>query len=612
MKKLRLFFSFVVIVVFTFALTGCFNNTNGTKGPETFDEFTDNLADLLIGEDELTCNFLFEDRSKFNIEHFEPSLPTPGVSSPVSQIAFNTYFGAIQQYDYKRLNFDQKMTYNVIMDLVDNVNKQTPEMSYLSNNYLGTYLGYQAQLPLLLAEYKFREEIDVINYLKLLALVPETFQNYIDFEVEKADHGYGMPAYVIDNVVNQAKTFNEKVKAGNHFLIVHTNNKIDECTFLSDEKKADYKRQNLDLVQNSVVAGYQLIIDQLHEKLDGRSGNDMGLYHSKNTDGEFIGRAYYEGLFQHVTGYDYTCEEAIRYINAKLEQFVKELDRFRVLLQTDSNFRNTISRITNNDEMIMTNSVSDQLALYQDLIKKDFPDLGLTPNILVKNIDESMQDNFSPAAYMMSPLDNTGGETVYLNPASIYIDKDGKQVLDGNYLYTTLAHEALPGHLYQNLYFKNTDANIIRKIIKNIGYSEGWATYAQNYSYKWLEGKYSQDVIDYLVLDANLKAAIHSRLDLGIHYEGWTMEETLEFMSTFFNVTTIEQIEPAYHQICEVPTNFQEYFFTYLKLCDLHDLVEAKLGSEFNPMEFHKIILDCGPIALKHVEDVIKEKYNMN
>lgn len=68
------------------------------------------------------------------------------------------------------------MTYNIIVDLVDNINAKTMEMGYLSNNYLGSYLGYQAQLPLLLVEYKFRTKLDIENYFKYLDLVPETLK----------------------------------------------------------------------------------------------------------------------------------------------------------------------------------------------------------------------------------------------------------------------------------------------------------------------------------------------------------------------------------------------------------------------------------------------------
>ncbi|MFR7880924.1 MAG: hypothetical protein ACLU5J_05200 [Christensenellales bacterium] len=100
----------------------------------------------------------------------------PGLTSDASKVLINLTIGSIKRYDYNKLNEDQKMTYNIIVDLVDNINAKTMEMGYLSNNYLGSYLGYQAQLPLLLVEYKFRTKLDIENYFKYLDLVPETLK----------------------------------------------------------------------------------------------------------------------------------------------------------------------------------------------------------------------------------------------------------------------------------------------------------------------------------------------------------------------------------------------------------------------------------------------------
>ena len=159
----------------------------------------------------------------------------------------------------------------------------------------------------------------------------------------------------------------------------------------------------------------------------------------------------------------------------------------------------------------MTSSTPiDHLYDFSYLIADDFPELGYVPEVKVDYIHESMQDNFSPAAYMTSPIDNKTSEKIYLNPASIYLTDEHGNItadLDTQYLYTTLAHEGFPGHLYQTAYFKELDVNPIRKVIKNSGYMDGWATYAENYVYKYLGGKYSQEIIDYLQTEQNLIAA---------------------------------------------------------------------------------------------------------
>ena len=197
MKNIKRLFVVISIVLLAFIGTSCEENCSftpkpGDYDPSTFDDFADNVFKMLVGNDELTLNYYFENPENFGLSHNEPSLPTPSVTSGYSVLLINYILGKVNGYKYEDLNDDQKMTYNLIMNIIDNVNSKTSEMSYLSNNYLGSYLGYQAQLPLLLSEYKFRTKLDVDNYLKYLDLVPETFQKYLDFEVEKADHGYGM------------------------------------------------------------------------------------------------------------------------------------------------------------------------------------------------------------------------------------------------------------------------------------------------------------------------------------------------------------------------------------------------------------------------------------
>lgn len=83
------------------------------------------------------------------------------------------------------------------------------------------------------------------------------------------------------------------------------------------------------------------------------------------------------------------------------------------------------------------------------------------------------------------------------------------------------------------------------------------------------------------------------------------------FMSQYFSVGSVEDVKDAYEQLVEIPTNYQEYFFTYLKLSDMYDAVVEKQGASFNAKEFHKLILDCGPAPLRFVEDIVFEAYGI-
>ncbi len=619
-KKLRLTFLLIVSFIAIFVLSSCSIWDKTHLDPAGFDDYTDQFFASVIGKDELTCNYYFAHREDYGFEHFEPNLSTPGLSSPLNVLVTNLVLGRVDGYDYNELTSTQQMTYNVIKHTLNYINSVSTEMGYLSNNYLGSYLGYQAQLPILLVEYHFRDQIDVENYLKYLALVPDTFKSYYDFEVKKTEAGYGMPDFVIDKVLSQCETFVNSIDDDSNFMFSVVNDKIDDCTFLSPSDKEHYKEQNVALIKNDLREGYEYIKDNLGN-LKGRATNNGGLAGFVKEDGTMIGRDFYEAKFKYIVGYDMNCSSAIEYIDSKIATYINEAHRLKAIINENPNYQEQLDKI-NNDELVLCNlNPLDTLLAFEEAIQADFPALGYTPEIEVKYVDDSMKNNFSPAAYMTSPIDEIGKESIYLNPAEIYLlDGDGNptETLDYNYLYNTLAHEGLPGHLYQTAYFKAQDVHPLRKLLRNSGFTEGWATYAQNYVFKYLKNdnvfgnQFYDVVIDYLETMEKVKAACYSRLDLGIHYDGWSIEEAYNFMSRYFTLSSIESFTKAYQQLVEIPTNYQQYFFTYLKLCDLYDNVSMTLGEDFNPVEYHKTILDCGCAPLMYIEDVVYNKYNIN
>lgn len=608
LEKIKYSLFVFVLIISCFIISGC----NVKQPKENFDSFTNSIFLTVLGKDELTSNYLFNNPEDYGLERYEPTLPTPGKTQALSLLIINLYFGQVKNFEYEELTTDQQMTYDIIVDLLDNINAKTSDMSYLSNNYLGSYLGYQAQLPLLLVEYHFKDKLDVDNYFKYLDLVPETFKKYVDFEVEKADNGYGMPNFVIEKVVEQCDNFISKVTDDDHFMITVVNDKIDKLDFLTEDEKEEYKTINAEKVNGPLLEGYQYVRDNLPQLKD-KAVNNMGLAHYVTDDGTEIGKKYYEIAFQKAVGYNITVEEAITYIESKLKQYETELDGFRLHAKEDETF---LTRVTNT--LFMETTPEEQLSLYQKIIYSDFPSLNLENdlNVEIKYIDKAMEENFSPAAYMTSPIDEFSNEYIYLNNRSILLDSTDEEgnptkIYDYNYLFTTLAHEGYPGHLYQNVYFKNQETNILRKVIKSSGYMEGWATYVENYMYNFLDPeKYSQDVIDYYKFQENYSAAIYSRLDMGIHYNGWTLDETHKYLSKYYNIT-IEKTQEIYERLIEVPNNCQYYYFTYFKLCDMYDKVTSSLGQDFDPIEYHKRILDCGPLPLRFVEARVLASYGL-
>ena len=77
-------------------------------------------------------------------------------------------------------------------------------------------------------------------------------------------------------------------------------------------------------------------------------------------------------------------------------------------------------------------------------------------------------------------MDNLSSNVIYINNISGYSPLE---------LYTTLAHEGYPGHLYQTVYSGSVPSNEVRSILNFGGYVEGWATYVEMYSYSTANGR---------------------------------------------------------------------------------------------------------------------------
>lgn len=572
----------LILVTFFGILITSSCNLRGIINPGPFNDYTAGLFKTIVS-DEMTSNFLFEDPTALGLEaHYEPRLPTPSSDNALSLVLLNLYFGQMPSYRFDDLNFDQQMTYHIVEEFLDYVNAIKGPMRYLDNDFLGSYLGYQAQLPLILSEYKFRDLQDLDNYFVYMDLVPATFETYVNYEIEKADQGYGMPDFVIEKVIGQCSAFLTNIE--DHFLIKTFEKRIKDLSFLTDEQIDLYLLKNIEKVTGPLAEGYQYVKDNL-PVLYGRATNNLGLANYE------IGKEYYTLKFKKVTGYDITMEDAIDYLDQIL------INRYASLLTIVMNVPN-LSQLLE-ETVLMTLDPHDQIMLYTELIDNHFPIVSI-PEVEIKYIDPSMEDYFSPAAYMVSSIDHFTKEFVYLN--------NKYMVDDLNYLYTTLAHEGFPGHMYQNIYFKLQETNPLRKVLKCSGYVEGWATYAEMYSYRF--ANIDSNVRSYLLLNDELNGALTARLDLGIHYQGWDATNVQDFICTYNPDYSLEQAEELVKRLVEVPTNSQMYFFTYFKLVDLYNKAKNTLGQNFDPVAFHEVILNCGPIPIRYVEEKVNDYLN--
>lgn len=478
-------------------------------------------------------------------------------------------------FDYKNLSTDQQLIYDILDDAL-----QSSVENYAYALYDATFsptLGVQAQLPITMSEYTFRTEQDVHDYLALLKDMKRYFSQLLDIEEEKSRHGLFMADFTADAVIAQCQDFIEKPEE--NLLIEIFEEKLDnELPELTDDQKKSFVRKNHDIVINDVIPAYEEIISRL-TKLKGTGTNEGGLANYKN------GRDYYASLVKNKTGSSHSVDEMITMVDTALQQ---DITLIALLYSRDPELFTKLSEAApalSDPEKILT-------ALQSDILG-EFP-APVSTTFNVKSVHESIGENASPAFYMIPAIDATDSNTIYIN--SFYPRND-----DLVTLFITLSHEGYPGHLYQNTYFNSTDPHPIRKVLGSLGYSEGWATYVEMLAYSWAVP--DENVAQALRADRDFSLGLSTRIDMGVNYEGWTREDTQAYLEQF-NLGDEDTANAVFEAVVAEPGNYLAYYIGYLEMMQLRETAQKSLGDSFDPVTFHKFILEIGPAPF----DIIRSR----
>lgn len=445
---------------------------------------------------------------------------------------------------------------------------------FILDEYLSGNSGQQSLLPVYLAEYSFNSEQDIKDYLEILKLSADFFDSLLDFEKIKADSGTFMNEFQADSVIKQCNEFLSDTK--NHYLIETFNSKIDTLN-LSDDLKSSYQSLNIQYLNNFLFPGYKKISDTISE-LKSKSTNSGGLCNYTN------GKTYYEGLVRTKTGSSKTVPEIMQLLeNALANDIVKIHD----IYNSDSDVENRLNNYL--PSYSDTNSILENL--YSDM-QVHFPSPAVTfADVNIHTVPKAMENYEAPAYYMSPPIDCITKNSIYIN--NLYY-KDASP----DRLIPVLAHEGFPGHLYQTTYFRNTHPDNIRLLLNFPGYSEGWATYAELYSYG-IAGLDESAAI-YTGAFTTLSLELYSLFDIYTNYLGYTPAKLIEYGKSWG--LDKSQCIRIYHAVIESPCDYLQYSVGYLEIIELRDIAADYLGDLFCIKDFHEFLLNIGPAQFEIIE----------
>lgn len=565
MKKYKKLYLLLTLIVFLFALTGCDKGKSAAQTQEEFDALANEVFLDNVQSDSITLNYTLANPEKYGITNYKPTLGDFTLDAMKESLAKSENYSArLKAIDYKKLTDDQKLTYDVMKDYykVDD----NAEDLLLYYEVLSPTVGLQAQLPILYAEYSFYDKDDINAYLELLPCTYDYFNQIIEFEKLKSDAGLFMSDRCADDIIKQCEALIADKE--NNFLITVFNDKVKQYDGLTKDEIKAYQEKNKEAVLNYVIPAYQLIIDGL-KNLKGTGTNEGGLC---NLD---KGKEYYKSLVRTETGSNRSVEELIKLLDKYMD---KNIASMQTLLAKDTSLLDQAS----NPSYPMTDP-EETLTYLQDAIKDRFPDMDKV-NYTIKYVHKSLEDFISPAFYLTPAIDNYEENSIYIN---------GSDKFDLSQIFTTLAHEGYPGHLFQNVYYAQQNPAPIRSTMNFGGYSEGWATYVEMISYHM--AGIDDNLASLLEENNAVILMMYARADIGINYEGWTRKESDEYLKGMLGITDEETLDEFYISMVEEPANYLQYTIGYIELMELRDKAEKSLGDKFSEKDFHEFLLKTGP-----------------
>lgn len=537
-----------------------------------FDRFTMELFRHEIAGNTLNLHYTLIDPESYKIPSTSPSLGSFDKDAIEEELQYlETCQTKLARYQKGRLNDERQLTADILDWWLEG--QLLAKDYYYYQEPLGPTLGIQAQLPVLLAEYPFREQEDIDTYLELLAILPEYFEGIAQFEKEKSDAGLFMNDEILDQILAQCRSLLPMDQT--HFLHTTFQERLQNCSFLTSDQMIAYEAEHLRNLDRYVAPAYETLCEVL-DNLRSTAQNEYGLYHTPD------GIGYYEYLLKYSIGTDLSMAEIHRLLESQMED---DYETILYAIHQDTHLledSDTLEELTESPQEILTN--------LQEQIQKDFP-VSQEISWQIKEVPDSLADFLSPAFYMTPAIDAPQQNVIYINPA---------REPDRTELVTTLAHEGYPGHLYQNS-FENTEGYAaIRNLFYIGGYTEGWGLYSEFYAYDFLG--LSKEEGAFLRAAASLNYAVCASLDLSIHGEGWTEADCMQYLSSF-GITDEEKIHKLYLNILEEPSNYLKYYLGYLEICKLKESALA-LSPDLTLYDFHQWFLELGPAPFS----ILKER----
>lgn len=471
--------------------------------PEELTEAAKTLRDLDMGyfvgaPDILNAYYMFDNPQKYYSDW-----PTVGLHFPTdeeynsSPAAYKDIISLIEGLDQSQL--DESQIREVKDMLFDFTAYEKLYENWIYAPQLNPMGGKQMTYPLLTSLIQFQSKADVERYFLILGDYYTFFSRAVEVEKMRSEKGIGWNDENLDRIIADCQRMQEN--RDTHFLKTTFESRLG-ALHLSDQETADYMKKNQELLDTVYFPTMEMLIEKLQE-LKGLCNDEPYLAETVE------GKAYYEALFAFRSGVSYTVDECKDMLQAEIDRIYEEYEpRWR---SSGSYFA------------FGNLSFEEACEWCQRFMQDHFPQIQ-SNSVSIYEIPSEFSDSIQPARYYTSPIDNVTKHSVWINKGLV----DNPEYD----MFTLVAHEMYPGHLFQHQYQAEILNNKYQVFATGVPYAEGWAQYAERLMIRY--APFDQVQADNAWTASILYSSyIAARLSIGVEYEGWDYDRCLTYLEKY-------------------------------------------------------------------------------
>lgn len=347
-----------------------------------------------------------------------------------------------------------------------------------------------------------------------------------------------------------------------------------------------------DKISNTIVPAYRRLSNFLGDEYLGAARETVGLYAQPN------GKAWYEYMVRLRTTTDLTPDEIhqigreeVSRIHNEMHGVMEEVG-FEGSLTDFFDFVNTDDQFFYDEPEELIQGYRDMADNIAELSKKLF---AVFPNssFEVRRVEPFREASAAKGSYQSGTPDGSRPGIFYANAYNI--KARGKWAMESLFL-----HEAIPGHHFQiMLQQENEDLPGFRRFGGFTAYSEGWGLYAESLGKEL--GVYADPYQHFGGLNAELWRSIRLVVDTGLHAKQWSRQDVLDYMYANSAVAEVRAVAEA-ERFMAIPGQALAYKIGQLKIREIRNKAEERLGDKFSVKGFHTQILKDGPMPLSMLE----------